>query len=394
MEMLFHSFPRPSRAEITAPGKAIPHETYAKRVEQGFRILELILKHGMLCTPERFELFADSDSENLEKLQCYQHGVPYDTIMQSRACFTLLERAELTRRLPYESEYEEQPHMLSHIDMFGPITIGLSPIEARSFGIIPTIYYYGTRHDTFPNKAEPHPFVWHIINRLDELRIVSAILGHVESIYHANHKPASGKRGQFPNRLMLEEMGVALKYERQAAKDLDLLSADVARDIYHLFDIDRVPAWNLHDCLSMLLSLYQTADSTLKKDPLAFFRQREWRLIHHMQSNHKWFCLGNRQQYVDYFSREFSSARKEMLDYLRSIFTTLDKDRIKHFWILNSVDGRHFREFITEIIVPRAYISRARRLVSRFTFESRRPQIKAYGQSWSLDLETLKLKVY
>jgi hypothetical protein len=388
METLFHSFPRLPRSEkgrANGSTRDQPNDELKRRIEQGFCILTLILKYGLLCTPEDFDLYADRGSENPEKLECYRRNKPYDTVTQSRACFTLLDRAELTRRIPYgdvEGD-KEKPLMPSHTDIFGPITIGIDPIEARSFGIIPTIYYYGTRHDVFANKAESHPFVWHIINRLDELRIISTILGSVESICHPK---------RFPSKLMLGEMGVKLKYERRAAMELDLLSRSAAQQVYDLFDTDRVPGWNLHDFISMLLSLYQTADST--SDPLAFFRQREWRLVHHMQPNDKWFCLGNRPRYVDAFPREFADAKKEMLDYFKSIFgTPLRQDRLKHFWILSRISDRHFRDFITEIIVPPAYTNRAKMLLSGFCFKSRVPIISSYSPNWSLDLKELKVTI-
>jgi len=107
----YHCFPRaPSNASLST----------CDLDEIGLKILEQILRFGLLLTPEELEIppnpLSDLDTP------------PLTRIIQRRACFTLVSREEL-----YEGPIIRQ---------FGEFAIALDSHEARELGIVPTLYYY------------------------------------------------------------------------------------------------------------------------------------------------------------------------------------------------------------------------------------------------------------
>jgi len=76
------------------------------------------------------------------------------------------------------------------------------------------------------------------------------------------------------------------------------LSVAQRRELFELFNTDREPALSLVGFIDMMLSLFQETDSYFDHSPLAFYQQREWRLIHHMRESAIWYCLGDSQAFA------------------------------------------------------------------------------------------------
>src|SRR5690242_2488019 len=157
---LFHAFPRPPRRAIPSGPVSNPDS------EKGLDILRSILTHGLLCTPEKFKLFPNYNTQNKEKQQFLWDHQPHDEIIQSRASFTLADALELSKE--YELIQNQTATHAAHTDLFGDFAIGLDPIEARALGIMPTVYYY--RHDVETVFARTAGLATQIIERLDEVR--------------------------------------------------------------------------------------------------------------------------------------------------------------------------------------------------------------------------------
>lgn len=360
---LFHAFPRPSHHGDRS-GRAIRQVPIHEDRRRGFEILRLILNHGLLCTPEKFRFYPNYKTDNEAKQQFLLDNQPHNEIIQSRASFTLTQSLELTKE--YELTQKNGSYYTTHTDLFGEFAIGLDPIEARELGIMPTVYYY--RHDIKNSFTQITGLGAQIVERLDEIRTLFSILSYVEAKAH----PEDGEI--FPSAEQLKNRGIEVRYENSIWKELTRITQEEAALVFRLFETDRVPAWNLVDFVEIMLSLYQTTDSTIEDAPLSFFQQREWRLAFHMMDGLKWFGLGNHPFHRDPWAKQFESAREQIKDFIleSSYRKEKDDDYLTWFfdncWVLSQVGKLHFRNFVREIIVPEIFYKDTINLVESLHF--------------------------
>lgn len=388
MEMLYHAFPRP-RKRITTEGTK-------DSTSKGMLVLKLILDHGLLCSPEALLLYPDPATERYEKLKLHRDGQPHDRIIQSRACFTLVNREELNREIELSTdlsilENKRQVPLPSsivpaHVDLFGQFAIGLDPLEARDIGILPVHYFYNAPipvGSTWSRTRVPPDFCSQLVARLDELRNLMAILSHIEAIAQIAHSQYGT-----PNlsRQDLARLGVVPKFEPQIERLINNLSVSEANKIFQLFNSDRVFAWNLFDYINMILSTYQTTDSTINNEPLAFFRQHEWRLILHMRSGLEWFCLGNQPIYADPYQYKYASNRREIRNFMENQFGSLDEDKMRNFWVLSNINGQPTRNYIREIVAPTECLQDVKDMVHSCQFSDRRPHVCSLAPKWRIKM--------
>lgn len=378
MKLLFHAFPRARHVRTGNVGAVewIPHST--EELERGFLILGQILRHGILCTPERFAIYADPETERDLKAAAFKQGEPYTFITQSRACFTLMDRHELSQEIS-QSGVISSPHYR----IFGPFAIGIDPLPARSLGVCPVFYYYrhlhGAKDDRIASAAPIGGLGSQIVSRLMEIATVFSVLSRIEAI-------ARPQSNGILSEEMLDEIGITPAYEPRVEHLLAQLSRRQAADLLQYFDTDRVAAWNIVDFVNMLLSFYQSADSTLDGTPLAFFNQREWRLVYHTRGGLNWIGLGDHPYYRDPNAFDMFAQRDELKEFLLSDLQSRkrDEDYFLNCWALNKADGLNFRDFIKEIVVPPAYVSRAEMLLHRYDFKGKPPAVYAGTTPWRL----------
>jgi hypothetical protein len=372
---LFHAFPRPPH-RTDAQGNIVRERPTDAGRRKGLEILRLILTHGLVCTPERFKLYPNYRTENPQKLPFLRANTHHDEIIQSRACFTLLDTPELTES---HSTREE-----SHVDLFGEFAIGLDPLEARDLGILPTIYYY--KHDmrdgSMPRTAGLGS---QMVERLDEIRSVFSILSYIEA-----QAKAGIDKIAFPSAEKLSEIGINVRFQKDIEAALAKLTKPQAALVFRLFNTDRVPAWNLVDFIEIMLSLYQTTDSTLEDAPLNFFSQKEWRLVHHMMRGLKWFSLGNHPPERNPWWREFENDIRTLKSFIGSVskmprsYMTWYLD---HCWVLARTETLCFRDFVREIVVPDEFHQVVTELVESLPFLSKRPEITSLAPRWRMETQ-------
>jgi hypothetical protein len=371
---LFHAFPRPPH-HLDPAGRMVRDPPTEADRRKGLEILRLILTHGLLCTPEKFKLYPNYHTENKEKLKFLQANTHHDEIVQSRACFTLMDTLELTQSQPTRDA--------AHIDLFGEFAIGLDPIEARAFGITPTVYYY--RHDLGNPAFRTAGLGAQIVERLDEIRSVFSILSYIEANANAGEDDTA-----YPPPEKLRSMGIHVRYQSEIEAELAKLKARDAALIFRLFNTDRVPAWNLVDFIEIMLSLYQTTDSTLENAPLAFFHEKEWRLVHHMMTGLIWFGLDKHPARRNPWATEFESDIRNIRNFIRRA-TQKNEDHLtwflSHCWVLAGTEQLHFRDFVREIVVPEGFCKDARRIVDSLPFASARPVITPVPPRWRISSE-------
>jgi hypothetical protein len=384
---LFHAFPRPPHRKDAA-GMVIRYPPSEADRWKALEILRLILTHGLLCTPEKLKLYPNYNTENKEKQECLHAKKHHDEIVQSRACFTLVDTLELSKEYQL-SEGRSASHG-AHVDLFGEFAIGLDPVEARALGVMPTVYYY--RHDmsdpTFPSAfTKTAGLGAQIVERLDEIRSLFSVLSYIEA------KATAGTINDvvFPGPEVLKSMGIQVRYESKIAAELAKINGEDASLVFRLFNTDRVPAWNLVDFVEIMLSLYQTTDSTIEDAPLAFFQQREWRLVHHMMAGLRWFGLGNHPAYRNPLAGEFANAILDIKDFLCRDFHHKGGGSmtwfLNHCWVLVGTAQLRFRDFVREIVVPEAFCKHAKAILDSLTFASASPVITPLPPRWKITTE-------
>jgi hypothetical protein len=374
---LFHAFPRPARRSgANADGSAI----IGIERQKGLEILRMILTHGLLCTPEKFELYPNHHTENARKLEFLKAHQPHDKITASRGCFTLVDAADLSKE--YRISTSGDDRFAAHADLFGEFAIGIDPIEARTIGVLPAVYYY--RHDLISQASKVAGLGSQIVERLDEIRNVFAVLSYIEGRAHQSFADDES----FPPPEVLAHLGIRVRHQDEIEAELETLGEKSAEYIFKLFNTDRVPAWNLFDFIEIMLSLYQTTDSTLEDAPLAFFQQREWRLIHHNTMGLKWVGLGEHTQRRNPLAPLFRNDIEKLRSYIRQNLAWMDESKLKtffdHCWVLSGTEDRHFRDFVREIVIPEDFCKEAEAIVASLPFVGDRPVIRPLRPRWRI----------
>jgi hypothetical protein len=272
---------------------------------------------------------------------------PKTIVEQRRACFTLMSRDELL-----------QPG--GHTKAFGEFTIGLDALEARRLGIMPTIYYYRPCSDGKPSAEEAAidgGLSQEILFRMSEARRVVLALAHIEAI-------SARQSGQFKSEDYLRRAGLTLDDEPNVASAIANLEEASSKRILNYFETDRVSACNLVEWLEIILSLFQTADSKNRNTPLEYFAQREWRLI--QAYSHGFHCLPLSAEkslnLPNEESRAYANAcREHLTEVIRKAKSKLNAESC---YLFVGLPEKHFRDFITEIIVPSDWAVSVRSLVN------------------------------
>ncbi|MBL9138660.1 MAG: hypothetical protein JNK85_22515 [Verrucomicrobiales bacterium] len=163
-----------------------------------------------------------------------------------------------------------------HTESFGRFAIGLDTEEARRLGMVPVFYYYRPE-GPHGMAVKSRPIIdggisQRVLFRLAELRTLLIALAQVE----ARSNPHSSVYMPCD---ALARTGLILEGEDRVAGELQALSTKAARKVFKLLDTDRVPAWNAAEWIELILSMFQTADSNQRSRHLAYFEQREWRII-------------------------------------------------------------------------------------------------------------------
>lgn len=379
---LFHAFPRPPHRKGAAGGVVRDPPTDDDR-RKGLEILRLILTHGLLCTPEKFKLYPNYNTQNEEKRRCLSENRPHDEVVQSRACFTLVDTLELTKE--YELSQGRTARRATHTDLFGEFAVGLDPVEARSLGVMPTVYYY--RHDLGTLFSRTAGLGTQIVERLDELRCLFSVLSYIE----AKASPGGGDDIVFLRTETLKKNGISVRYQKEIEAELMKLRGRDAELVFRLLNTDRVPAWNLVDFIEIMLSLYQTTDSTIEDAPLAFFQQREWRLAHHMMEGLRWFGLGDHPTSRNSLARLYRSAIQDIKSFLCRAYPHRDEAHldwfINHCWVLAGTEELDFRDFVREIVVPESFYDEAKNILDGLPFPYGRPVITPLPPRWWITTE-------
>lgn len=354
--MLHHCFPRPKRRTSST----VDVENQDARA---CAVLTSILDAGLLCAPEYLNIHANRHTTNEDKIHLLRVGEPEIRFPQSRLCFTLCSEEELYQPVVRGIEPGEAGPVggdqtpRSHADLFGPYAVCLDPIMARRIGIVPTFYFspndmFGSRFQTAGSQVPGLNL--QVIQSLKELRELLILLALIE---RSVPLPNGGK---LPPLELLRARGLHAPFEKKLEQRISDLALDKRREVFELFDNDRSAALGLIDFVEMMLSLFQETDSTIDGRALAFYQEREWRLVFHHRKGMVWFPLID-QPHLPISPR----GRTEQINAIRLLLGYRDPDYLKHCWVLEAVDGQPIREIISKIIVPCRALPKVRTLMAR-----------------------------
>jgi hypothetical protein len=227
---------------------------------------------------------------------------------------------------------------------------------------MPTHYYapgdmFGSR--IVDRKSAVPGLSSQLIQRLKELRELMVVLALIE----ATPQP---KSGQVADRARLRALGLDLPFEPGILAQIDALSREESDRVYELFSTDRDAAYHLVSFIDMMLSLFQQTDSPINGAVLAFYEQREWRLIHHMREGQEWYCLAGQPLFRDrnaiHRQPEIAELRK-LCD--RFAHEPRSEDYFEHCWLLEEVDGEEVHAYIDCIVAPSSALASVRDLARR-----------------------------
>lgn len=307
--------------------------------------LAMMMEHGLLMTPENLVIPKNERAKN--------HAAPKTEFRQTRACFTLVERDELLR---VDKRRTRQGELQAHSNLFGRFAIGLDPIRARELGAVPAIYFYRDLPNT--NLTQEMLF------RLRELRSLAIALARLEAKAKILGRDTLDVAA-------LDKVGHLLEGEPVVEKRIAEVGTQAARAAVDLLDTDRVPAWNLVDWINILLKFFQTADSHATSGSLAYYQQKEWRIVQLFGPHVQCYRLGSDRTLDGEYAISDSDWRqlRERLQYLNSDFFT--DDRLEGSALLTGTEDEPFFDFIEEILCPSTVASRVASLLETARIDER-----------------------
>jgi hypothetical protein len=278
----------------------------------GLRVLESMIDHGLLLTPEILE-WRESLSDGTVS--------PPMVMCQVRACFTELS--------PWE--------VANHAKEFGPFVIEFDIEKLRLCGAIPTIYL---PQNTGSNGLEG--VAGTLVARLgDAINIVSRL----DQILDV----ARGTADQ-------NELVLYLGRDEFRAE----CSAGIARRLLGILTLGTQPPGFVANGLAALAAFFYPTDNRRQIDLLGYYRQREWRIIGDIAKHGVVAAdLLTPEQAEQLCKLDEEFFLKELRTWTEQ-FRTIDRCRY-----LRLIDGKHMLGYARRVLVPEEALSTARELMRR-----------------------------
>jgi hypothetical protein len=296
----YHSFPRRGRGT-------------SREVEIGCKMLALMC-NGLVLTPEvvKWE-YPHADGAPPRKME----------VQQKRVCFTELSPAEL-------------PH---HADEFGHFALEFEIDVLKGLGAIPVFYI--PRQISGGGEVAALGSIL-VIQIIDAMILAMRLAGVKKKL-----DDAPFATGEFPCTFGFTET------------KLQTFNLDVAeaRKFIQAFTYSLTPPDMLENSLTALLSFFYPADDIERNKTLAYYRQREWRIVGNIAVRGEELMRRPRIEFVErlleidpeFFGREFPpSSGKRLAD---------------DIYVFPGIAEKRIIEMARRIIVPDAAIERAKSIV-------------------------------
>jgi hypothetical protein len=229
----FHSFPRP-RAD----------ETEDMTLERGLAILAGMKKIGLVLAPEIVDWDVEQITGGREELK----------LLQRRASFTELSDAELP----------------AHSKIFGPISLSFDIRALREAGATPVIYI----PQGVANSALSQVGAFCVRGAYHTRYVLRQLQGLKENSDPQTVSAAFGQPVAPDYKLKLQNTDAT----GRVIASYDVAASDVKNMLQHV-GYNNIPFDHSTAMLTIFMSMFYPTDNTHTGDELAYYRQREWRLI-------------------------------------------------------------------------------------------------------------------
>jgi hypothetical protein len=295
----YHSFPRRGRDTD-------------REVEIGCKMLALMC-NGLVLTPEvvKWE-YPHADGSPPRKMD----------IQQKRVCFTELSPDELPR----------------HADEFGHFALEFEIDVLKGLGAIPVFYIPKGTGRTGEVTALGSVLVIQLIDAM----VLAMRLAGVKK----NLDDAPFATGQFPCTFGFTET-------KLQTFNLDVLET---RKYIEAFTYSLTPPDMLEHSLTALLSFFYPADDIERNKALAYYRQREWRIVGNLAIRGEELMRRPSTEFIgrlleidsEFFGRELASGNR----------------RADECYVYPGIGEKRLIEMVRRIIVPDAAVERAKSIVN------------------------------
>jgi hypothetical protein len=306
----YHSFPRLKLGD-TAESATV--------VEKGLNLLRAIKDVGLVLAPEVVE-WSIPQIDGTTKLLRRR---------QVRICFTELSPSELA----------------SHAKVFGPFVVQFSISLLRQVGVLPVIYVpQMVKGDRLFSSFGP-VIVWMLENArhtMDQLHNLSVISDPAKALEWARKTNPEVKSVDPNCKINLRNTTETAETDKNFEVD-----ASVVKGILDYLGYKTAPFELMRGTLAAAQTLFYPTDDPIHDQELAYYRQREWRLIPGLSAEgqsqtrpptetEKALLLGLDERF---WSRELSDDRGRFA-------------RVNEAQVLADFQGKPISDFIEKIVVP------------------------------------------
>jgi hypothetical protein len=314
----FHSFPRVK-----------PGETRVARIAKGMQILRIIKDVGLVLAPEVVEWSIPQIDGTIKTLR----------YRQVRICFTEL----------------SEPELNSHAKIFGEFAVQFSLNALRRLGLLPVIYVPQTVESDKLFSSFGQVIVWMLENArytMDQLHNLSIISNPVTALEVA--------RKTNPEATHVDPNYVINLQNTNEAGEIDerfQVPASTVRGVLNYLGYKTAPFQLMRGALWAAESLFYPTDDFIHGEELAYYRQREWRMIPGLAAD------GREQMRL-----ASSDEKSKLLDiderfWLRELIDDRGKFlRIDEAQVLSEFQGGAISDLIERVIVPSEALEEAAEL--------------------------------
>ena len=315
----YHCFPRRFRGD---------HELH---LSKGLEILRSIHDIGFILTPEITEWREPQMNGTLSKLW---------TNIQKRCCFTELQRDEVKR----------------HSDDFGSFSLEFDTQTLRQLGGIPVFYLPRATSDDIGLES----LAASLVARLGEIQdVLNRLAEMAELIGKSNDKSQL----------------LGIKNDNTGAMGFFRTSLGGAEDVLALLTRDTQSVDILRNALRAVTGFFYPAEDFKYTGLLAYYRQREWRVIANMSKAGVEINRDPLPEEVERFLQIDPTFFGKEMKFRTGPARIVDQCRI-----FSELDGKPIYKFATRIVVPEPALEEARAIFNSQDDPPVVPLDKTYGR--------------
>lgn len=306
----YHSFPRQQL-----------NESEKDREQRGLKILELIIRHGLLLTLEDVSWQEPSAATLLP---------PVGTV-QRRICFTNLRPSELK----------------DHKKIFGPLSVEFVATAFVQIGGVPVMYFPRLKD----RQKGAEGIGASMIARLADIHGLLATLSKLEQ------QVLKGRQ--------FEMFGTSAAGKRfgQATFSEDE-NATISRFLACIHAYASIPPFeDLRGAMTAIAALFYYLDDSKYTGPLGYYKQREWRILGLAGGGRRLTQVATEEQQRELVRLNEAFFLKKMR------FVAGEDEMVRHCHFYKELNGRHILTYAKRLLVPTGMVDQVKALLAGANIE-------------------------